>query len=39
VEVDPWRPLDATERHAVESEAAGFPIPEAEAGIVVRWGA
>jgi len=39
VDLEPWRRLDATERAAVEAEAASFPIPEAASGdIVVRWG-
>jgi hypothetical protein len=37
VEVTPWRRLLATERAAVEAEAATLPLPDAGAPAVVRW--
>jgi winged helix DNA-binding protein len=35
--IQPWRPLSAAERDAVESEAASLPLPGLRARIVVRW--
>jgi hypothetical protein len=37
VEVTPWRRLSATEREAVEAEAATLPLPEMSVPAVVRW--
>jgi hypothetical protein len=37
VVVTPWRRLVADERDAVEAEAAGLPLPEARAPVLVRW--
>ncbi len=37
VEVDAWRRLAPPERDAVESEAAGLPLPGTTGSIVVRW--
>jgi hypothetical protein len=37
VVVTPWRRLAADERDAVEAEAAGLPLPEARATVLVRW--
>jgi Winged helix DNA-binding domain len=39
VTVQPWRRLTATERHAVEAEAAALPLPGIERLIRVRWDA
>jgi Winged helix DNA-binding domain len=35
--VQPWRPLSATEREAVEAEAASLPLPGIRTPVVVRW--
>jgi DNA glycosylase AlkZ-like len=35
--IQPWRRLSGVERDAVETEAAGLPIPGVEGRIVVRW--
>ncbi|CAN5573306.1 winged helix DNA-binding domain-containing protein [soil metagenome] len=35
--VNPWRTLSAAERHAVEAEAAGLPLPGVAAPVSVRW--
>jgi hypothetical protein len=37
VSVQPWRPLDAREREAVEVEAATLPLPEVHGASSVRW--
>jgi hypothetical protein len=37
VVITPWRRLVADDRDAVEAEAAGLPLPEARAPVLVRW--
>ena len=39
VVVEPWGRMSRAERDAVETEAAGLPLPGVEGRIVVRWGA
>jgi len=35
--IQPWRRLSRKERDAVETEAAGLPLPGVEGRVVVRW--
>jgi hypothetical protein len=37
--IQAWRRLSSAERHAVEEEAAGLPLPGVEGRIAVRWDA
>jgi hypothetical protein len=37
VDVDAWQPLSATDRRAVEAEAASLPLPGLKSEIAVRW--
>ena len=37
VSIEPWRPLSAEEREAVESEAASLPLPGLASSLRVRW--
>ena len=37
ITIDTWRTLTASERHAVEAEAATMPLPDLKRPIRVRW--
>ncbi len=37
VDIETWRALSATERQAVEAEAASLPLPGLTGPIAVRW--
>ena len=39
VTIEPWRRLAASERLAIEAEAAGLPVPGVDGGIRVDWSA
>ena len=37
LDVETWRRLSPTERHAVEAEAAALPLPGLDRPVTVRW--